>query len=219
MAPEQVRGAARADERADIYAVGAVAFRSLSGRLPFEGNTAAVLVAMKLDRSAPSLAEATGEQWPSGIERFLERALERTRERRFDSAAQALAMWRSIQPSAIRGSAPPPTPEAEGAVLAAQGRVPEAPPSRTRAVIPARAVRGPSEVIPAPTKLAPAPAIAPVPSVAPTAPRAPISPATPSYEVVEDSPTDVDGPPEMTMDGLPADDAHGGASRDNEERR
>jgi serine/threonine protein kinase len=34
MAPEQVRGAARADERADIYAVGAVAFRSLSGRCP-----------------------------------------------------------------------------------------------------------------------------------------------------------------------------------------
>src|SRR5205814_2447381 len=75
MAPEQVRGAARADERADIYAIGAVAFRALSGRLPFEGTTAAVLVAMKLDRAAPSLAEATGERWPAGIERFLERAL------------------------------------------------------------------------------------------------------------------------------------------------
>ncbi|WP_437275246.1 serine/threonine-protein kinase [Sorangium sp. So ce375] len=101
MAPEQVRGAARADERADIYAVGAVAFRALSGRLPFEGANAAVLVAMKLDRPAPSLAEATGEKWPVGIERFLERALDRRREARFGSAAEALSSWRAIQPANI----------------------------------------------------------------------------------------------------------------------
>src|SRR6185369_2149539 len=99
MAPEQVRGAARADERADIYAVGAVVFRALSGRLPFEGTTAAMLVAMKLDRTAPSLAEATGERWPAGIERFLERALERKKEKRFATAVDALTSWRSIQPA------------------------------------------------------------------------------------------------------------------------
>ena len=38
MAPEQVRGAARVDERADIYAMGAVAFRALAGRLPVRGK-------------------------------------------------------------------------------------------------------------------------------------------------------------------------------------
>jgi eukaryotic-like serine/threonine-protein kinase len=101
MAPEQVRGAARADERADIYAVGAVTFRALAGRLPFEGATAAVLVSMKLDRSAPSLAEATGEKWPAGVERFLERALARRREDRFGNAAEALTSWRAIQPANI----------------------------------------------------------------------------------------------------------------------
>jgi serine/threonine-protein kinase len=101
MAPEQVRGAARADERADIYAVGAVTFRALAGRLPFEGQTAAVLVSMKLDRSAPSLAEATGEKWPAGVERFLERALARRREDRFNNASEALTSWRAIQPENI----------------------------------------------------------------------------------------------------------------------
>ena len=113
MAPEQVRGAARADERADIYAVGAVAFRSLSGRLPFEGANAAVLVALKLEKSAPSLAEATGEQWPAGIERFLERALARNREDRFASAAEALDGWRSIHRAsrpAVTSELPRPTP-------------------------------------------------------------------------------------------------------------
>lgn len=101
MAPEQIRGAARADERADVYAVGAVAFRALAGRLPFEGATAAILVSLKLDRRAPSLEQATGEKWPAGVERFLERALDRNREGRFPSAEAALEAWREIQPSAI----------------------------------------------------------------------------------------------------------------------
>lgn len=111
MAPEQIRGAARADERADLYAVGAVAFRALAGRLPFEGTSAAILVSLKLDRNAPSLEEATGEKWPSGIERFLERALARQKERRFSTAQEALESWRSIQPSYItRAKLPPSRP-------------------------------------------------------------------------------------------------------------
>ena len=108
MAPEQVRGAARADERADIYAVGAVAFRALSGRLPFEGTTAAVLVSLKLDRNPPSLEEATGEKWPAGVERFLERALARVPESRFGGALEALEAWRSIQPNHLTRHIPSP---------------------------------------------------------------------------------------------------------------
>jgi serine/threonine protein kinase len=101
MAPEQIRGAARADERADLYAVGCVAFRALAGRLPFEAATAAALVAMKLDRPAPTLEMATSEKWPVGIERFLERALARRREERFATATEALSAWRAIQPANI----------------------------------------------------------------------------------------------------------------------
>jgi serine/threonine-protein kinase len=109
MAPEQIRGAARADERADLYAVGAVAFRALAGRLPFEGSSAAVLVSLKLDRNAPSLEEATGEKWPSGVEGFLERALDRRREKRFASALEALEAWRAIQPRNITRVTFPPS--------------------------------------------------------------------------------------------------------------
>ncbi len=109
MAPEQIRGAARADERADVYAVGACAFRALAGRLPYEGTSAAVLVSLKLDRKAPRLEEITGERWPAGIERFLERALERQREARHESALEALEAWRAAQPKNItRVSLPPP---------------------------------------------------------------------------------------------------------------
>ncbi len=127
MAPEQVKGAARADERADIYAVGAVTFRALAGRLPFEGTTAALLVQMKLNRTAPSLAEVTGEKWPAGVERFLERALAQRREDRFGSASEALTSWRAIQPENItrarrtsqraRTTEPPPPAEDPATVV------------------------------------------------------------------------------------------------------
>ena len=40
MAPEQFRNAKSVGFTADLYAVGVVIFRSLTGRLPFEGNTA-----------------------------------------------------------------------------------------------------------------------------------------------------------------------------------
>ncbi|HWL86136.1 MAG TPA: serine/threonine-protein kinase [Polyangiaceae bacterium] len=96
MAPEQVRGSARVDERADLYALGAVAFRALTGRLPFEGNNALTLIALKLDREAPSLAAATGDEWPSSIERFLEKMMARDRERRFRGATEALESWRRV---------------------------------------------------------------------------------------------------------------------------
>jgi serine/threonine-protein kinase len=224
MAPEQVRGAARADERADIYAVGAVAFRALSGRLPFEGTTAAVLVAMKLDRQAPSLAEATGEHWPAGVERFLERALDRRRELRFATAAEALEVWRSIQPSAIAyvppERAPSAMPEPPAAPAPSHHRVKPPIPAPTKPVFtstpttPAGLVpprretvkmdRASSPALPGPTfgaAVIPTPAPAPVVNTPPVTAPPPARPPMQSYQVIEDNPTEVDGPPEMTVDG------------------
>jgi serine/threonine protein kinase len=110
MAPEQVRGSARVDERADLYALGAVAFRALTGRLPFEGTNALTLIALKLDREAPSLAHTTGDEWPASIERFLQRMMAREREKRYTSATEALESWRKV--CRVMGNAPrrpPPT--------------------------------------------------------------------------------------------------------------
>jgi serine/threonine-protein kinase len=201
MAPEQVRGAARADERADIYAVGSVAFRALSGRLPFEGNSAAVLVAMKLERHAPSLAEVTSDQWPAGIERFLERALSRKREGRFESATEALKAWRAVCKGLQRVPYPAPPPAPEVAPLPPPRAIPAAPP------IPGPAARPSQQAMPRPAPPSRRPKAIPAPTkpVAVPPPRAPMQ----SYQVIEDSPTDVDGPPEMTVDTFPAGD--GGA--------
>jgi serine/threonine protein kinase len=96
MAPEQVRGSARVDERADLYAVGAVAFRALAGRLPFEGQNALTLVALKLDRDPPELSTTTGDEWPASIERFFAKIMARDRDKRFAAAPEALAAWRKV---------------------------------------------------------------------------------------------------------------------------
>ena len=96
MAPEQVRGSARVDERADLYALGAVAFRALTGRLPFEGSNALTLIALKLDRDPPTLAQTTGDTWPAAIERYLAKIMARERDRRFGTAMEALDGWRKV---------------------------------------------------------------------------------------------------------------------------
>ena len=96
MAPEQVRGSARVDARADLYALGAVAFRCLAGRLPFEGINAVQLIALKLDREPPTLRSVTGDEWPQAVEGFLARMMARDRERRFTSAPDGLRAWREV---------------------------------------------------------------------------------------------------------------------------
>ena len=96
MAPEQVRGAARVDERADVYGAGTVAFRALAGRLPFEGTTAKMVVSLKLGGPAPSLREATELQWPRRLEEFFAVALAQGPTERYASAAAAMQGWDEI---------------------------------------------------------------------------------------------------------------------------
>ena len=124
MAPEQVRGSARVDERADLYALGAVSFRALTGRLPFEGSNALTLIALKLDRDPPTLAQTTGDTWPAAIERFLAKIMARERDRRFHTATDALDAWRKVcrvmgnqrrkAPAAPPNRAAPPVEDALG---------------------------------------------------------------------------------------------------------
>lgn len=93
MAPEQYRGSAEVDGRADVYAVGAIAFELSCGRLAHAARSAELMLWQKLELDPPSLADVTAERWPAELEAFLRRALERDRKRRFASAAEALEAW------------------------------------------------------------------------------------------------------------------------------
>jgi serine/threonine-protein kinase len=95
MAPEQLKGAATIDERADIFAMGAILYRALTGKQVFSGpNLAAVLMSMAHDDPTP-ISELV-EGVPRGLSSVVERCLERDPAKRFSSAeelAQALAPY------------------------------------------------------------------------------------------------------------------------------
>lgn len=95
MAPEQYEASRKLDGRVDVYALGTLMFLALTGRLPFESRTLDGLVALKLERDPPTLAEVTGEDFPPALERFLRRALARQPSRRIPSATEALRAWRA----------------------------------------------------------------------------------------------------------------------------
>ena len=56
MAPEQVRGSTEIDHRADIYAIGILLFRSLTGTYPFHGATSTATMVAHLNEPVPSFA-------------------------------------------------------------------------------------------------------------------------------------------------------------------
>lgn len=83
MAPEQVRGLP-ADQRADIFAVGAILFEMLTGRRAFVRESQAETLSAIL-RDEPPALNAAGAA-PGGLERIVRRCLEKDAENRFQSA-------------------------------------------------------------------------------------------------------------------------------------
>jgi serine/threonine-protein kinase len=106
MAPEQLDGSAGADFRADLYAAGTLAYRLLSGKLPFDSNNPMQLLVMKRHFPPPKLSERTGVPWPGSLESFLERLLALAPEGRPSDAAEALAMFREVRRALGAFSAP-----------------------------------------------------------------------------------------------------------------
>src|SRR5262245_4195295 len=85
MAPEQVRGLA-ADARTDIFAFGALLYEMLSGRRAFGGDTAIDTITSILKEDPPDLPVAE-RHIPPGLQRIIDRCLEKSPGARFQTAA------------------------------------------------------------------------------------------------------------------------------------
>ncbi|AUX34505.1 MULTISPECIES: serine/threonine-protein kinase [Sorangium] len=89
MAPEQVRGDAPVDARADVFALGCVLFQCLAGRPPFLGNSALALLMRVVLEEPPRLGELR-DGIPEPLERLVARMLAKNAgERPRDGAAAA----------------------------------------------------------------------------------------------------------------------------------
>jgi eukaryotic-like serine/threonine-protein kinase len=111
MAPEQARGE-RVDKRADIWAFGVVLYEMLAGRRLFEGATASDTLAAVL-KEQPDFNRV-----PGGVQKLLERCLEKDPKRRLRDIADAIPLLEEA-PSAPPARHPWLAWSAAGAVLAA----------------------------------------------------------------------------------------------------
>jgi serine/threonine protein kinase len=90
MAPEQILGGA-VDARTDVYALGVLAYRLLTGRPPFEGHTPEELAGQHMDQPAPrpSRSAPVGES----VDAVVLRCLEKKPPARFDSVRSFISAF------------------------------------------------------------------------------------------------------------------------------
>lgn len=104
MAPEQARGDRRVDARADVFALGCILYRCVSGRRPFEGSDMmAVLAKTALSPAAPLRELCPGI--PEQLTSVVERAMAKDPAERYGDAGELAAALRQLAASLFASGA------------------------------------------------------------------------------------------------------------------
>jgi TolB-like protein/Flp pilus assembly protein TadD/predicted Ser/Thr protein kinase len=110
MSPEQARGE-ELDARTDLFSFGAVLYEMATGRMAFSGNTAAVILDGILNRAPTSAPQVNPK-----VEEIINKALEKDRKLRYQSAADVRTDLQRLKRDSASGRVP----------IAADNAVPEA---------------------------------------------------------------------------------------------
>jgi serine/threonine protein kinase len=109
MSPEQAQGFKDLDGRSDLYSLGVLLFRLLTGRPPFRGENAVGTIVKHIQEAPPSLSDlATWKPWAPELEAFLQSCLAKQPEGRPDDAIvfqerffQAMACQEALELASI----------------------------------------------------------------------------------------------------------------------
>jgi serine/threonine-protein kinase len=118
IAPEQAMDSRAALPQSDIYALGGILYEMVTGRLPFEADTAINLALMHINEEVVP-PRTYNPALPQAVENVIMRALAKEPERRYATASEMIdalrRAWRTSPSEEAAGVIPPPPPfEGEG---------------------------------------------------------------------------------------------------------
>jgi serine/threonine protein kinase/Flp pilus assembly protein TadD len=95
MSPEQVEGK-EVDQRTDIYSLGVILYEMLTGRVPFEGDTA-LSIAVKHKTEKPKDPRELNTQISEDISLIILKCLEKDKDKRYQSAGEVHTSLENIE--------------------------------------------------------------------------------------------------------------------------